>query len=106
MSPREPGLFAGAYIHAGSGTETEASTMESDRHKAIEARAYQIWEESGQAHGMHDEHWRQAEQEVDRAAQGTFGDLQDGSLEERPTDDVTSSPRRDARQDTPKRSKR
>jgi hypothetical protein len=80
--------------------------MESDRHKAIEARAYQIWEESGQAHGMHDEHWRQAEQEVDAAADGTSSDLQEGRLEERETDDVTSSPQRDAREDVPKRLKR
>lgn len=36
-----------------------------DREATIRARAYQLWEESGHAHGKHEQHWRQAEREYD-----------------------------------------
>ena len=80
--------------------------MEADREKAIEIRAYQLWEESGQVHGMHDEHWRQAAQEIDGSAEDLASGLHEGGLDQRPTDNVTSSPQRDAREDVPKRSKK
>ena len=36
-----------------------------DREGLIRERAYRIWEEEGAPHGRADEHWRQAEREID-----------------------------------------
>jgi Protein of unknown function (DUF2934) len=52
--------------------------MESDREKRVRERAYQIWQRQGEPHGRADEHWAQAEAEIelehelaaDRAAAG------------------------------------
>jgi hypothetical protein len=52
--------------------------MESDREKRVRERAYQIWQRQGEPHGRPDEHWVQAEAEIelehelaaDRAAAG------------------------------------
>jgi Protein of unknown function (DUF2934) len=52
--------------------------MESQRERRIRERAYQIWQREGEPHGRADEHWAQAEAEieleqelaVDRAAAG------------------------------------
>jgi DUF2934 family protein len=52
--------------------------MESDREKRVRERAYQIWQREGEPHGRSDEHWAQAEAEIelehelaaDRAAAG------------------------------------
>jgi Protein of unknown function (DUF2934) len=52
--------------------------VESEREKRIPERAYQIWRLEGEPHGRADEHWAQAEAEielerelaVDRAAAG------------------------------------
>jgi len=52
--------------------------MESDREERVRERAYQIWQREGEPHGRADEHWAQAEAEVelehelaaDRAAAG------------------------------------
>ncbi|MGI3903101.1 MAG: DUF2934 domain-containing protein [Janthinobacterium lividum] len=41
--------------------------MTPDRQNAIAARAHQIWEESGHAHGQDEQHWRQAEREIGEA---------------------------------------
>jgi hypothetical protein len=80
--------------------------MEADREKAIEARAYQLWEESDQAHGMQDMHWRQAERAIDGAAEEAVDGVQESRAEEKPTENVTSMPQREAREDVPKRSKK
>ena len=39
--------------------------MNLDRQAAIAARAHQLWEESGHAHGQNEQHWHQAERERD-----------------------------------------
>jgi hypothetical protein len=52
--------------------------MESDREKRVRERAHQIWQREGEPHGRADEHWAQAEAEIelehelaaDRAAAG------------------------------------
>lgn len=41
--------------------------MEQDRTASIQARAYQLWEESGQEHGSHERHWQQAERDIGAA---------------------------------------
>ena len=41
--------------------------MNPDRQAAIAARAHQIWEKSGHAHGQDEQHWRQAEREIGEA---------------------------------------
>jgi hypothetical protein len=39
--------------------------MKTDRHDdLIKQRAYAIWEKEGRPHGKHDEHWRQASEEM------------------------------------------
>lgn len=54
----------------------------------VRRRAYQLWQESGQEHGQHDDHWQQAEREYDQAM-GTLseaaepgGDEPAGDLEQ------------------------
>ena len=39
--------------------------MESDREKRVRERAYQIWQRHGEPHGRADEHWAQAEAEIE-----------------------------------------
>lgn len=36
-----------------------------DRSERIQRRAHEIWEREGQPHGRHEDHWRQAETEID-----------------------------------------
>ena len=43
--------------------------MENNQNEAVKARAYQLWVESGYAHGHDKEHWRQAERELDGVVQ-------------------------------------
>lgn len=38
--------------------------MTNDREEATAARAYELWVESGSAHGHDKEHWKQAEREL------------------------------------------
>jgi hypothetical protein len=42
-----------------------------DRTDRIRSRAYALWEADERRHGRHDDHWRQAEAEID----GTVGRL-------------------------------
>lgn len=43
----------------------ESGTAASDREDRIRQRAYQIWNEAGQPEGRQEEHWRQAEADID-----------------------------------------
>lgn len=38
--------------------------MQQDREATTSARAYELWVESGRAHGQHEQHWHQAEREM------------------------------------------
>jgi hypothetical protein len=38
--------------------------MSEDRHHRIREEAYKLWEKEGQPHGRHDEHWAEAERQV------------------------------------------
>ena len=38
--------------------------METDRKDLIKQRAYAIWEREGRPHGKHEEHWREASEEM------------------------------------------
>ena len=38
--------------------------MTDDRHAEVSRRAYELWEREGGEHGRHDEHWRQANLEL------------------------------------------
>lgn len=51
--------------------------MSGSRDEQIRARAYRIWEEEGRPHGVHDDHWRRAEQEIgsDEPATGPADDV-------------------------------
>ncbi|RWD44610.1 DUF2934 domain-containing protein [Mesorhizobium sp.] len=42
--------------------------MGDDREDKIRERAYQIWEREGRIHGDPEQHWHQAEAEIDREA--------------------------------------
>ena len=50
--------------------------MNDDRHDRIKERAHHLWEQAGRPEGQHDDHWDQAEREVDRVttAEGKPGD--------------------------------
>ena len=39
--------------------------MAKDRSEALKQKAYEIWEREGRPEGMHDEHWAQAQRELD-----------------------------------------
>ncbi|HEY4246136.1 MAG TPA: DUF2934 domain-containing protein [Lacunisphaera sp.] len=39
-------------------------------YEEISARAYQLWQESGQVHDQHLDHWNQAERELNEALAG------------------------------------
>lgn len=39
--------------------------MANDRSEALKQKAYEIWEREGRPEGMHDEHWAQAQRELD-----------------------------------------
>ena len=41
------------------------SKTESDKTDRIQSRAHEIWEREGRPHGRHDEHWFQAQAEVE-----------------------------------------
>jgi len=41
------------------------------REDHIRSRAYQLWQAAGSQHGSHEDHWRQAEQEIDSEDRGT-----------------------------------
>ncbi|UKJ75649.1 DUF2934 domain-containing protein [Azospirillum brasilense] len=43
----------------------EAEKLEQDRAERVRRRAHDIWERDGRPEGRHDEHWAQAEAEVD-----------------------------------------
>jgi hypothetical protein len=43
--------------------------MSDDRHAKVSRRAYELWEQGGGEHGRHDEHWHQANQELDAASE-------------------------------------
>lgn len=38
--------------------------MPEDRESRIHKRAHELWEKEGRPEGRHDEHWRQASQEI------------------------------------------
>jgi hypothetical protein len=42
-----------------------------DREKLIKERAYSLWETEGNPDGRHEDHWVQAEQEIDGANTGS-----------------------------------
>ncbi|RWH68508.1 DUF2934 domain-containing protein [Mesorhizobium sp.] len=47
--------------------------MATDKYERIQRRAYEIWKHSGEGHGQHEEHWRQAREEIEREDKG-FGE--------------------------------
>lgn len=38
--------------------------MSDDRHARVSRRAYELWEQDGGEHGRHEDHWRQADLEL------------------------------------------
>jgi hypothetical protein len=42
-----------------------------DRERRIRVRAYEIWDAEGRPHGRHEQHWREAEQEIAHAENAT-----------------------------------
>lgn len=70
----------GETIICGRSEEPEKNkTMDSTRQEAIASRAHQLWEQGGRVHGQHDEHWDQAEREVDAAAGADQGEAETAS---------------------------
>jgi hypothetical protein len=46
--------------------------MTDDKHERVRQRAYEIWKQAGEPHGDHEQHWRQAVQEIE-AEDGAAG---------------------------------
>jgi hypothetical protein len=40
--------------------------MDQDREERVRRRAHEIWEQEGRPEGRHEDHWRQAREEIDR----------------------------------------
>ena len=45
--------------------------MDQDRIQKIQGRAHAIWEREGRPEGRHEEHWRQASEEIEREEDGS-----------------------------------
>lgn len=69
----------------------KSGDMGSEQEEAIKARAYQLWVESGYAHGHDGEHWHQAERELNGVVQTEniteVGPQHDDSVSELPAQD-------------------
>ncbi|MBR0555743.1 DUF2934 domain-containing protein [Ciceribacter sp. L1K23] len=65
-----------------------------DREQQIRERAYALWQEQGEAEGLHESHWHQAEQEIDREyGEGTIsGDTPPGLSPEAPQAGMENAP--------------
>jgi hypothetical protein len=48
----------------------------------VQKRAHEIWEQEGRPHGRHEEHWRQAAEEVTREIERMKADHQAGASDE------------------------
>jgi hypothetical protein len=48
--------------------------MSEDRERRIRERAHALWEQAGRPRGRHDEHWRQASQEIGEEGSGQQGE--------------------------------
>jgi len=53
--------------------------MSDDREGQIRERAYRLWQEEGEPHGKHDEHWHRAQQEFPGEQPAATPEPQDGS---------------------------
>jgi hypothetical protein len=53
--------------------------MNDDRNRRVQSRAYSLWEDEGRPHGRHEEHWRQAEQEMGEGDGAPTGEMAPGS---------------------------
>ena len=68
-----------------------------DKESWVRRRAYQIWQDSGESHGEHDDHWHQAEREYDDSmgttgeAAATASDLEQDSIEIPPPSGTSST---------------
>ena len=62
------------------------SDDKADKESWVRRRAYQIWQDGGESHGDHDDHWHQAEREYDESMRTpadvtTASDLEQDSIE-------------------------
>ena len=55
--------------------------MKPELEQLIQKRAHEIWEQEGRPHGRHEEHWRQAAEEVTREIERMTADRQAGGAE-------------------------
>ena len=53
--------------------------MSDDREGQIRERAYRLWQDEGEPHGKHDEHWHRAQQEFPGEQPSDTPEPQDGS---------------------------
>lgn len=66
--------------------------MHTDREQRIRDRAYQIWEQHGRPEGGHEQHWLQAEREIDQEGRGNRTSSTGGEAAE--TSAETAKPKR------------
>ena len=65
-----------------------------DRERQIRDRAYALWESEGGVHARHEDHWRQAEQEIDGSNTSASSDVLKPSqldMESLPLSDVVGT---------------
>ncbi|WP_129793836.1 DUF2934 domain-containing protein [Sphingosinicella sp. CPCC 101087] len=55
--------------------------MSDDREQRVKQRAYEIWEQSGRPSGRHDDHWDQAQRELEEEDQGRSAKTQAPTIE-------------------------
>lgn len=65
-------------------------SADAEKESWVRRRAYQIWQEGGESHGQHDDHWHQAAREYEQAmgtpaeTTRTGGDLEQDLIETPP----------------------
>lgn len=52
----------------------DETIMDERRETKIRERAYSLWQDNGAQHGRHEEHWAQAEREIDQGEGEIGGD--------------------------------
>ena len=48
---------------------SESDTQYEPRLEKVRRRAYELWKRDGEAHGRHEDHWREAERQIEAEAQ-------------------------------------
>ncbi len=49
----------------GTDAVTQQGTLSESRLEKVRRRAYDLWQQEGESHGRHEDHWAEAERQID-----------------------------------------